>query len=99
MQNIAQHIFNYSVKYRVYRAVCACICVCVWVWGVFVIFIHGEHLTKGCAIKLRLIMPTMNVNQLESNISVYIKISALLIYAAHTHTHAQQSHRYKFISH
>lgn len=32
----------------------------------------------------------MNVNQLESNISVYIKISALLIYAAHTHT--QQSH-------
>lgn len=30
-------------------------------------------------------MPTMNVNQLESNISVYIKISALLIYATHTH--------------
>lgn len=84
MQNIAQHIFNYSVKYRVYRAVCVC------VWGVFVIFIHVEHLTKGCAIKLRLIVPTMNVNQLESNISVYIKISALLIYAAHTRTTESQ---------
>lgn len=75
---------------RVFVFVCEC--------GVFVIFVYGEHLTKGCAIKLRLIMPTMNVNQLESNISVYIKISALLIYAAHVHTHAEQSHRYKFIS-
>lgn len=34
-------------------------------------------------------MLTMNVNQLESNISVYIKISALLIYAPHTHTLTQ----------
>lgn len=68
---------------RVFVFVCEC--------GVFVFFIHGEHLTKGFAIKLRLIMPTMNVNQLESNISVYIKISALLIYAAHTHTDTRRT--------
>lgn len=83
----AKHCSTYIQLLRqvqgIQGSVCLYLCLCVSVEC-------GEHLTKGCAIKLRLIMPTMNVNQLESNISVYIKISALLIYAAHTRTTESQ---------